>query len=154
VELHDALRHVERVMVGQRNDAGAKPDAPGALGGHGQEQLGRGDHLPAGGMMFAAPELVEAKSVEMPGQSHVALKLQSRVFANRVMRRQECAETDTVHGEFLARATGSAGKSCTTTSSVTVSSTAQLNCLPLRGSRPSPAEPGLTTSTRPTRRTS
>ena len=48
---------------------------------------------------------------------------------------------------------GSAGKSRTTTSSVTVSNTAQLNCPPLRGSRPSPAEPGLTTSTRPTRRT-
>lgn len=55
------------------------------------------------------------------------------------------------HGQ--ADLPGSAGKSCTTTSSVTVSSTAQLNCPALRGSRPSPAEPGLTTSTRPTRRT-
>ena len=51
------------------------------------------------------------------------------------------------------RPTGGAGKLCTTTSSVTVSSTAQLNCRPLRGSRASPAEPGLTTSTRPMRPT-
>jgi hypothetical protein len=104
VELYDALRDVERVMVGQRNDPGSKPDALGALGRHGQEQLRRGDHLPAGGVMFAAPELVKAQFVQMLGQSQIALKLQSRMFANRMMRCQECAETDTGHQEFLAGA--------------------------------------------------
>ena len=54
--------------------------------------------------MFAAPELVEAQFVQMLGQSQIALKLQGRVFANRVMRCQECAETDTGHQEFPARA--------------------------------------------------
>jgi hypothetical protein len=33
----------------------------------------------------------------MLGQSQVALKLQSRVLADRMMRCQECAETDTRH---------------------------------------------------------
>ena len=101
VELHDALRDVEGVVVGQRNDASAQPDAPGALGRHRQEQLRRSDHLPAGGMMLTAPELIEAELVEMLGQPQIALKLQGRVFANRMMRGQERAETDTGHLELL-----------------------------------------------------
>jgi hypothetical protein len=75
VELHDPLRDVEGVVVGQRNDACAKSDALGALGCNGQEQLRRGDHLPAGGMMFAAPKLIEAQFIEMLGQFQIALKL-------------------------------------------------------------------------------
>src|SRR6185437_16825312 len=71
-----------------------------------QEQLGRGDHLPAGGMMLAAPELVEPQPVEMLDEPQIALKLESRVLADRMMRRQECAETDTRHQESsLVRST-------------------------------------------------
>jgi hypothetical protein len=33
----------------------------------------------------------------MLGQLQIALKLQSGVFADRMMRRQECAEPDTRH---------------------------------------------------------
>ncbi len=47
VELDQTLRHVEGMVVGQRDHAGAELDALGALGGGGEEQLGRGDHLPA-----------------------------------------------------------------------------------------------------------
>ena len=50
--------------------------------------------------MFAAPELVKAQSIEMLRQFQIALKLQGRVFADRVMRCQECAEPDTRHQEF------------------------------------------------------
>ena len=50
--------------------------------------------------MFAAPKLIEAQFIEMLGQPQIALKLQSRVFADRVMRCQECAEPDTRHQEF------------------------------------------------------
>ena len=103
VELHDALCDVEGVVVGQRNDARAQPDALGALGRHRQEQLRRSDHLPAGGMVLTAPELIEAELVEMLGQPQIALKLQGRVFANRMMRGQERAETDTGHLELLPR---------------------------------------------------
>jgi hypothetical protein len=39
VELHHALGDVERVVVGQGNDAGAEPYALRALGDRGQEQL-------------------------------------------------------------------------------------------------------------------
>jgi hypothetical protein len=55
-------------------------------------------------MMFAAPKLIEAQFIEMLSQSQIALKLQSRVFADRVMRCQECAEPDARHQEFLRRA--------------------------------------------------
>ena len=42
--------------------------------------------------MFAAPELVEAESVEMGDEHWVAPELQHRVLADRVMRREEAAE--------------------------------------------------------------
>ena len=54
--------------------------------------------------MFAAPKLIEAQFIEMLSQSQIALKLQSRVFADRVMRCQECAEPDARHQEFLRSA--------------------------------------------------
>jgi hypothetical protein len=40
VELHHALRHVEGMVIGQRDHAGAELDALGALAGCGQEHLG------------------------------------------------------------------------------------------------------------------
>ena len=51
--------------------------------------------------MLSAPELIEAELVEMFGQPQIALKLQGRVFANRMMRGQERAEPDTGHLELL-----------------------------------------------------
>ena len=60
-------------------------------------------------------------------------------------------ETHFMAGVFLARRGSS--KSVTTTSSLTVSKTAQLNCRSLVWSRPSPVEPGLMTRTPPIRRT-
>ena len=62
VELDEALRHEEGVVVGQAGDAGAEADVPGALGGGGDDQLGRGDDLPAGGVMLADPGLVVAQA--------------------------------------------------------------------------------------------
>src|SRR5579872_2338328 len=57
-------------------------------------------------MMFTAPELVETQLVQMLDQPQVALKLQSRVVADRMMWRQECAETDARHQESsLVRST-------------------------------------------------
>ena len=97
VELDHALRDVERVVVGQRDHAGRELDALGVLGRRGQEHLGRGDHLPARRMMLAAPELVEAELVEVLHELDVAAELQHRVFADRVMGGEECAETEPRH---------------------------------------------------------
>ena len=98
VELHHALRDVEGMVVGQRDHAGAELDALGALAGGGQEHLRRGDHLPAGGMVLAAPELVVAELVEMLDELEVAAELQHRVFADRMMRGEKGAEFQACHG--------------------------------------------------------
>ena len=39
-------------------------------------------------MMFAAPEFVEAQSIEMGNEIQIALKLQGRVFAHGMMGRE------------------------------------------------------------------
>ena len=41
VELHEALRHHERMVIRQAGHAGAEPDVLGALGGGGDEQFGQ-----------------------------------------------------------------------------------------------------------------
>ena len=70
----------------------------GALADGGQEQLGRGDDFPAGGMVFATPEFVITEFIELLGQIDVALELQRRVFADRMMGREKGAETCACHG--------------------------------------------------------
>ena len=92
VELHHALAHVERVVVGQRHDAGAEPDSLRALTRRREEQLGRSDHLPAGGVVLAHPELVVAELVENRRELEVALQQQGRVLAERMVRGEECTE--------------------------------------------------------------
>jgi hypothetical protein len=85
------------MVIGQRDHAGAELDALGALAGGGQKHLGRGDHLPAAGMMLAAPELVVARSVEMLDELEVAAELQGGIFADRMMRARERAEAHASH---------------------------------------------------------
>ena len=92
VELDDSLGDHEGVVVGQRHDARTELDAVCALGGGGEEHFGGGYYLPAGGVVFAAPEFVVAKPVHEFDQFKVALQLQGGVFANRVVWREECAE--------------------------------------------------------------
>ena len=64
VELDDAVGDHHRVMVGQRDDAGAEADVLGALGGEGDEDLGRADDLQPGRVVLADPRLVKAEPVE------------------------------------------------------------------------------------------
>ena len=95
VELHDPLGDVERVVVGQRHHAGAELDRVGDLAGRGQEHLRRGDHLPSAGVVLAAPELVVAEVVEVRGKLEIALELQRRALAERMMWGEERAEPET-----------------------------------------------------------
>ncbi len=99
VELHHALRHVVGMMVGQRDHAGAELDALGALAGGGEEHFRRGDHLPAAGMMLAAPELVVAELVEMLDEFQVPAELQGRVFADGMMGGEKGAKTKSRHDQ-------------------------------------------------------
>ena len=89
IELNDAVGDHHRVMVGQRNDAGAKADVFGAFGGKGDKDLGRADDLETGGVVFADPRLVKAELVEPRHQLEIALQALSRVLLVRVERRQK-----------------------------------------------------------------
>ena len=98
IELDESLGDHERMVVGQRDDAGPQHDPVGALRGGRKEDLGRGDHLPSSGVVLAAPELVVSEVVHKLDQLEVALKLQRGVFAYGVMRRKKRAETQGWHG--------------------------------------------------------
>ena len=89
------------MVVGQRDDAGAELDALGAFGGRRQEHLRRGDHLPAGRVVLAAPEFIVAELVEVLREVEVAAELQHRMFADGVMRGQKCAKADAGHEVVL-----------------------------------------------------
>ena len=89
VELDDAVGDHHRMVVGQRNDAGAEADVLGTLGGEGDEDFGRADDLEPRRMMLADPGLVKAEFVEPRYQFEVALEALGRVFLVRMERRQE-----------------------------------------------------------------
>ena len=101
IELRHALGDVERVVVGQRDDAGAEHDALAALAGGGEEHLRRRDHLPAGRVMLAAPEFVVAEAIELRDEVEVALELEHGVLTERMVWRQKGAELETVHNRVL-----------------------------------------------------
>ena len=96
IEHHDSLRDVERMMIRNRDDAGAELDSLGALGGRDQEHLGRRDRLPSGRVMLADPEFVVVKFVEPLREFEIALKLERGMLTDRMMRREEHAETETL----------------------------------------------------------
>ena len=92
VEHHDAVGEHERVVVGERVHARAELDVLRALGGGGDEHLGRGDQLGAGGVMLTDPRLVVAEAIEVVDQLEVTVQGEGRVDADLVDRRQEDPE--------------------------------------------------------------
>jgi hypothetical protein len=95
VELHEAVRHHQRMVIRQAGDAGAEANVPRALDCRADEHLGGGDDLPAGGVVLADPGLVVAEVVEPLEEFHVARHGERRVLAHAVERRQEDAELQT-----------------------------------------------------------
>ena len=95
VELVDALGHQERVVIGQGHDARSEPDPSRALGGRGDEDLGRGDDLHPTRMVLADPDLVEAEPVEMRDQREIPVEGEGGVLVDRMERREERAEPNT-----------------------------------------------------------
>jgi hypothetical protein len=92
VELHEAVRDHQRMVVRQAGHAGAQADEAGALDQRADEHLGRGDGLPARRVMLADPGLVVAQLVEPFDQLHVARHAQRRVLADPMERREKDAE--------------------------------------------------------------
>ncbi len=103
VELDHALRDVERMVIGQRHDAGGEFDAMRPFTRGGEEHFRRGDHFPAAGMVFTTPEFVVAELVQTFDQVEVATELQHRMFADGMMRREEGAKIQTRHEGFSGR---------------------------------------------------
>ncbi len=101
VELDETLRHQKRMVIGQAGDAGAQLDVPGALGRCGDDQFGRGDDLPSGGMVLADPSLVVAELVEPFDQLEVARHRQGRVVAETMEGRQKHAEFQAALGHVV-----------------------------------------------------
>ena len=98
VEEHDSLGRPQRVVVRQRHHAGAELDAPGAGGCGSDEDLGGGDDLAAGGVVFTDPRLVEAEHVHVLQEVEIGLEGQCGVVLRWVERCHEGAETQ-VHDE-------------------------------------------------------
>src|SRR4029077_8047760 len=97
IELHHALGDVERMVIGQRDNPGRQPDAFGALARGGEEHLGRRDHLPAAGVVLAAPEFIIAEFVQQLDEIEIATELQHRMFADGMVRGEEGAEAKAWH---------------------------------------------------------
>ena len=108
VELNDAVRSHQRVMVRQRYHARAETDRAGAFGGNGDEQLRRADELPAGGMVLADPGLVEAKPVQPLHELEIAVHARGGILVHGMEWRQENAvsELDWGHDRPRERTTG------------------------------------------------
>ena len=99
IEQHGSLGDHVRVVVGHAGDAGAELDASGALGGGGDEDLGTGNDLGAGGVMLTDPGLVVAELVEVDDQFQIALQRQRRVLTSRVEGCHEDSETKAIRHE-------------------------------------------------------
>jgi hypothetical protein len=100
IELDDAIRDHERLVVRQRHHAGPEADALGALGCRRDEELGRGDDLEARRMMLADPRFLVAQPIEMLDQREVAVDRFGRVFIEGMEGREKDAVAQLVraHG--------------------------------------------------------
>ncbi|WSK24403.1 hypothetical protein OG730_36670 [Streptomyces sp. NBC_01298] len=92
VELADPVGEDQRLVVGQGVDAGSEHDAAGALGRRGEEHLGRGDDLVAGGVVFTGPQLLVAEPVEVGGEVEVPAQLERGVPVGPVIGGEEHPE--------------------------------------------------------------
>src|SRR5579872_4739170 len=90
------------MMIRNRDDAGAELDPMGDHRGRRQHHFWRCDGFPSSRMMLANPELIVAEVIEERGELQIALELQGRVFAGRMMRREKHAKAHSIfHGGSL-----------------------------------------------------
>src|SRR5215470_17093654 len=94
------------MMIRKARHSRAEPDVLGALDGSADEDLRRGDQLPARRVVFADPGLVVAEPVEPLEQFHVAREREVGIFAEAVERGEEDAEGHTFVGHGPDCSTG------------------------------------------------
>jgi len=92
VELVDAVGEHQRVVIGQRRDAGAEFDVARAFGDRRDEELGARDQFEAGRMMLADPGFVVTELVHPLDEFDIAFEREGRIFIERMEGRDEGAE--------------------------------------------------------------
>jgi hypothetical protein len=99
VQLYDAVRRHQRIMVWQRNHAGAEADRFGAFRGDGDKQFGGTDQLPPRGVMLANPGFVETEAIEPLHQLQVPVHAGGGILIHWMKRGQEgpMAQRDAGH---------------------------------------------------------
>jgi hypothetical protein len=97
IQLYHALSDVERMVIGERDDAGGQLDARGPFARRGQEHFGRGDHFPAARMVLAAPEFVIPELIQVLHEVEIAAELQHRMLPDGMMGGEEGAKLYTRH---------------------------------------------------------
>ncbi len=80
IELDDAVGHVQRVVIRQRDNSGPEPDVLRALRRGRDEDLGRVDGLESRRVVLADPRLLETQPVEELAQLQVAFHGERRVL--------------------------------------------------------------------------
>jgi hypothetical protein len=91
IELDDAVRDHERVVIREAHHTGAELDPPRVHRCGGDEQLRRGDALEAAGVMLADPRLVVTEPVEMSDELQVSMQGFRRVVVQGMKRGEEDA---------------------------------------------------------------
>ena len=92
IELDNPLGHHERVVIGDRDRAGAEFDVLGALRRSGDHQFRSGDGFDAAGVVFADPDFIEPDPIEVDDHFHVLLERHDRVEVGAVIGAREQAE--------------------------------------------------------------
>ena len=116
VQLRDAVRDHQRVVIGQRDDAGAELDPARTLRRRRDHDLRRGADLIATGMMLTVPIFFEAELVGPFGQLQIALEAQRRTFIQRMERRHKDADTEWTVAQLTLAARGPRPRCCERTS--------------------------------------
>jgi hypothetical protein len=100
VELGDAVRDHERIMIGQGDHAGSEMQALRRLRGGRDKELGRCDGLEAPRMMLADPKFVESHPVEQLRQFDIVLEPCGDALLQRVIRSEEHAMFKRKRGHY------------------------------------------------------
>ncbi len=107
VQEHHPIGHPQRVVVRQRQDAGAQVDVPGQVRHVRDEHQRVADGFDAARVVLAEPRLLEAHAVHQLDDLDIPGKRVGRVLLHgHVMRGNECAETQPPTGHLRCSSPG------------------------------------------------
>src|SRR5687767_11639373 len=89
IELRDAVRRIQGIVIRQRHDACTELDALRALGRGSHHEFGRTDDFVAAGVMLAIPELRNTQFIRISREFEIALIAERWAFIHAVEWRHE-----------------------------------------------------------------